>query len=456
MTTGGRIILATAGSLGDLHPFIALGKALQAHDFRAEIASSEEYRAKVEAEGLGFHPVGPSLSKLTADLGMSLAEITDAVARSDRFLFEQIMLPYLETGARQLIAAADGCVGIAGSTFAAGAAMAAERLNVPFAPVALQPTVVMSAFDPPFLPGAPWLVPARGGPRLWLNQATLALGRATTAHWKRPINAVRQGLGLGPSDLNPVFDGVRAGQLSLGLYSPLLSPRQPDAPPHFEVVGYAAYDSDDGGPSALPTALQAFLDDGPAPIVFTLGSAAVNIAGDFYVQSLSAARKLGRRAVLLVGPEGDRTVADGPDVAAAAYAPFSLLFPRVAAIVHQGGVGTTQQALRAGRPQLVVPHLGDQYDNGARVRRLGCGSVLRRSRYRSDQIVSALEALLGDRTTLARATAMGEALRAEDGGGRGAGLMAAMIRSRASAVGDGRASPAGDDFDQCRVPQTRR
>lgn len=431
MGHGGRIVLATAGSLGDLHPFIALGKALQARGFRAEIASSEEYRAKVEAEGLGFHAVGPSLARLAGDLGMSLAEITRAVARSDRFLFERIMLPNLETGARELIAAADGCVAIAGSTFAAGAAMAAERLHVPFVPVALQPTVVMSAFDPPFLPGAPWLARAGGGPRLWLNRATLALGRATTAHWKRPINAVRRSLGLDPTDLNPVFDGVRAGQLSLGLFSPLLSPRQPDAPPHFDVAGHAAYDSDAGGPSTLPPALIAFLEEGPAPIVFTLGSAAVNIPGDFYVQSLAAARRLGRRGVLLVGPEGDLSVADGPDVAAAAYAPFSLLFPRCAAIVHQGGVGTTQQALRAGRPQLIVPHLGDQYDNGARVVRLGCGATLARTHYRPERIVPALEALLGEPTT-GRAASLGERVRAENGAARGADLIAAMIRSRPS------------------------
>ncbi|MBX9460456.1 MAG: glycosyltransferase [Brevundimonas sp.] len=429
MGQGGRIVLATAGSLGDLHPFIAVGKALQARGFRAELASSDEYRAKVEAEGLGFHVVGPSLERLTSDLGMSLAEITRAVARSDRFLFERIMLPYLDMAARQMIGVAEGCVAIGGSTFAAGAGMAAERLRVPFVPIALQPTVVMSAFDPPFLPRAPWLAPATGGPRLWLNRATLALGRATTAHWTRPINAVRQGLGLAPAGLNLVFDGVRASQLSLGLYSPLLGPRQPDAPPQFEVAGYAPYDSEAGGPSNLPPALGAFLDEGPAPIVFTLGSAVVNMPGDFYIQSLAAARRLGRRAVLLVGPEGDSSVADGPDVRAAAYAPFSLLFPRCAAIVHQGGVGTTQQALRAGRPQLVVPHLGDQHDNGARVARLGCGATLARSRYRPERVVPALEALLNEPATLKRAAALGEIAREEDGAGRAADLIAAMLAS---------------------------
>ena len=435
MADGGRIILATAGSLGDLHPFVAVGKALQARGFRAEIASSDEYRAKVEAEGLGFHAVGPSLARLTADLGLSLAELTEAITRSDAFLFERIMLPYLDAGARAMMAVADGCSAVVGSTFAAGAAMAAERLEIPYVSVALQPTVVMSAFDPPYLPRAPWLAPTTGGLRLALNRATLALGRATTDHWKRPINAVRQGLGLGPTDLNLVFDGVRVGQLSLGLYSPLLSPRQPDAPPHFEVAGYAPYDSDVGGPAVLPLELDAFLSAGPAPIVFTLGSAAVNIPGDFYGQSLAAARRLGRRAVLLVGPDGDPSVADGPDVIAAPYAPFSLLFPRCAAIVHQGGVGTTQQALRAGRPQLVVPHLGDQYDNGARVKRLGCGATLARPAYRPEAICPALRTLLDNPSMAARCAALGDVVRSEDGAARAAFLIATMKRSATSTAG---------------------
>jgi rhamnosyltransferase subunit B len=411
-----RIVLATAGSLGDLHPFLALGRALQATGFQAEIATSAEYRSKVEAEGLGFHEVGPSLERLRADLGMDLAQITQAIAASDAFLFERIMTPYLESATRQLIVAAKGAGAIVGGSFAAGVAVAADALQLPFVSVALQPTVMFSAYDPPHLPKAPWLGPATGGPRLWLNRATIALGRLSTDRWTRPVNALRRTLGLPTTRDNLFFDAGRGADLSLGLYSPLLGPRQPDAPDNFEVIGYAAYDSDAGGPAVLPSALEAFLAAGAAPLVFTLGSAAVNIPGEFYRESLKVARRLGRRAVLLVGPDGDPSIAEGAaDAIAVAYAPYSLLFPRAVAVVHQGGVGTTQQALRAGRPQLVVPHLGDQFDNGARIARLGVGATLARGAYRCARAAGAIEGLLGDAQLTTKAASLGEAAARENG-----------------------------------------
>ncbi len=425
-----RVVLATAGSLGDLHPFLALGRALRAAGFQAEIATSAEYRAKIEAEGLTFHEVGPSLERLRADLGLDLAQITQAIAASDTFLFEKIMNPYLAGATRQMIEASRGAAAIVGGSFAVGAATAADALALPFVSVALQPTVVFSAYDPPLLPKAPWLVPATGGARLWLNRATIAIGRATTDRWTRPVNALRRELGLPPSRNNLFFDAGRGAALSLGLYSPLLGPRQPDAPETFEVVGYAAYDSDLGGPAALPPALEAFLAAGPAPLVFTLGSAAVNIPGDFYRESLAAARRLGRRAVLLVGPDGDPSVAEGAtDAIALAYAPFSLLFPRAAAIAHQGGVGTTQQALRAGRPQLVVPHLGDQFDNGARIARLGVGATLARGAYRDEAVAARIDRLLGDAGLAAAAARLGAIAAREDGAAQAAARIAGLIRS---------------------------
>jgi UDP:flavonoid glycosyltransferase YjiC (YdhE family) len=425
-----RIVLATAGSLGDLHPFIALGLALKARGLRAEIASSAEYRGKVEAEGLGFHEVGPSLERLHRDLGMDPTQLTRAVAASDDFLFERIMLPHLESGTRQLMAVAEGASAIVGGTFAAGAAMGAEVLGLPFVSVALQPTVVFSAYDPPWLPRAPWLAPAASGPRLWLNRATAALGRRATDRWTGRVNTVRRALGLAPRRDNLLFDAGRGAALAFGLYSPLLSPRQPDAPANFDVVGYAPYDSDAGGPAVMPPALEAFLAAGPAPVVFTLGSAAVNIADDFYVESLKAARGLGRRAVLLVGPEGDLGVADGPDALALPYAPFSRLLLRAAAVVHQGGVGTTQQALRAGRPQLVVPHLGDQFDNGARVVRLGCGVMLGRKHYRAERIAAMLDRLLSGPGVVETAARLGVVAAREDGAAVAADRIATLLQPR--------------------------
>lgn len=428
METAGRVVLATGGSLGDIHPVIALGKALNARGLRAEIATAVDHRAKIEIEGLGFHEVGPSLARLEADTGMDLAGLTAAIARSDRFLFENIMLAYAEASARQMIAVSEGAAAIVGLSFAVGARLAAERHGTPFVAVALQPTTVFSAYDPPHLPHAPWLKPAQKGFRLWLNRTTMGLGRRTTAPWTRRMDAVRAALDLPPGRGDIFFDALNDADLALGLYSSLLSPRQPDAPKAFEVVGYAPYDSEAGGPSTLPPALAAFLDAGPPPLVFTLGSAAVNIPGRFYAEGLKAARALGRRAVLLVGAEGDLSVADGPDALAVPYAPYSLLFPHAEAVVHQGGVGTIHQALRAGRPQLVVPHLGDQYDNGARIARLGCGAVLARERFQAGRVAATLETLMAS-STVERAAALRDQARAEDGAADAADRIARLIGS---------------------------
>jgi UDP:flavonoid glycosyltransferase YjiC (YdhE family) len=151
--------------------------------------------------------------------------------------------------------------------------------------------------------------------------------------------------------------------------------------------------------------------------VFTLGSSAVVIGGDFYVESAEAARRLGRRAVLLVGKEGwnqlPHPLPEG--VLACEYAPHGELFPHAAAIVHQGGVGTTGQALRAGHPMLVVPFAHDQPDNAFRVARRGVGRVLPRNRYQAARVVRELRLLLETPSYAARAAEVGRQVRAENG-----------------------------------------
>ena len=116
----------------------------------------------------------------------------------------------------------------------------------------------------------------------------------------------------------------------------------------------------------MPPELTRFLDEGPPPIVFTLGSSAVWVARDFYHESIAAAKLLGRRAVLLIGDERNQLRESlPPETIAVNYAPFEALLPRACAMVHHGGVGTTSNGLRAGIPTLIVPFAFDQADNAA-------------------------------------------------------------------------------------------
>src|SRR5262249_43227102 len=149
------------------------------------------------------------------------------------------------------------------------------------------------------------------------------------------------------------------------------------------VTGFPFYDRRDffGDTNISNEAVQ-FLENEAPPIVLTFHSSASWVAGTFYEHSIAAARALGRRALLIICHS--RTLPPEPlpqEVAAYEYATYSKVLPRACAIVHQGGVGTTGQGLRSGRPVLILPHAHDQFDNAARVVRLGCGRVLPRPRY---------------------------------------------------------------------------
>jgi UDP:flavonoid glycosyltransferase YjiC (YdhE family) len=151
--------------------------------------------------------------------------------------------------------------------------------------------------------------------------------------------------------------------------------------------------------------------------VFTLGTSAVGAAGGFYRESAAAATSLGVRAVLLIGRDPANRPREWlpPDIMLAESAPHEELFPRAAAIVHQGGVGTTGQALRSGRPTLIVPHAHDQRDNAFRVMRLGAARVLYPGRYTAARVARELRTLLDDPALFEAAGRVGDAVRREDG-----------------------------------------
>jgi UDP:flavonoid glycosyltransferase YjiC (YdhE family) len=215
-----------------------------------------------------------------------------------------------------------------------------------------------------------------------------------------------------------VGDALYEGQFSssgtLALFSSVLGCPQLDWPAKVSLTGFVFY----GDSSSMPGDLEAFLDAGDPPLVFTLGSSAVGAspARLFYDESAKAAASLGRRAVLLVGKDPANRPSPMPKgVIAVEYAPHAALFARAAAVVHHGGVGTTAQVLRAGRPMLVVPHAHDQPDNAFRVNNLGVARVLYPKRYQAPEVASHLLALLEERSYADRSAEVGRIVRSEDG-----------------------------------------
>jgi UDP:flavonoid glycosyltransferase YjiC (YdhE family) len=244
-----------------------------------------------------------------------------------------------------------------------------------------------------------------------LGLATIKLDRVM-----QPIYDLRRELGL-PRGEQPMLKGQHSPTRVLALFSPLLAKPQPDWPANTTVTGFPFYDRRDFfGETRMPDGLNEFLDAGSPPIIFTLGSSAFWVARDFYNDSIAAAQRLNRRALLLIGHARNLPASPLPDgVAAFEYAPYSEVLPRACAIVHQGGVGTTGQGMRSGLPVLIVPHAHDQFDNGARVARLGCGRVLARPRYNAESATRELQTLLDEPAYREAATEAAAEVRQKQG-----------------------------------------
>jgi rhamnosyltransferase subunit B len=290
----------------------------------------------------------------------------------------------------------------------------AEMTGIPWASYVLAPLSFFSAFDPPVLPMYPRL--ARADKTVpGMGRAIKRLARFVSRKWPQPIYDLRKELGL-ERGRNPLFDAKHSPELVLALFSRVLGTEQKDWPEHTEITGFCYYDSDAGN-AALPAHLEEFLEKGPAPVVFTLGSAAVLAAGKFYEYSAKAAMRLGVRAVLLIGndPRNRLKQAVPESICVAEYAPYSALFNRSAMVVHQGGVGTTAQCLRAGKPMLIMPYSHDQPDNGRRMRRLGVARVIQRGNYTPVRVARKLRAMLAEPHFALRAAEVAQLLRHEDG-----------------------------------------
>ncbi|HUF31518.1 MAG TPA: glycosyltransferase, partial [Gemmatimonadaceae bacterium] len=373
-----RVCLTTLGSFGDLHPMLGLAHALKKRGHLPVLATSPAYREIIEGEGIAFHGIRPDIQPNDREVIRRVMDRT----RGTEALFEMIM-PHFRDSYEDLLVASEGAdVLVTHPITFAGPVIAAQR-GMPWVSTVLAPMSFFSVHDFPVLPPAPGVV------HLTERSPTVArvIGRgvrAATRSWMKPVYDLRAELGFAPG-AHPIFEGQHSPLLVLALFSRVLGDYQPDWPPNVCITGAVRYDAPAAGDAMTPE-LEAFLDSGPPPVVFTLGSAAVGAAGSFYEESAGAAIALGRRAVLVVGRyEENRPRRRLPDgVLVTEYAPYSQLLPRAAAVVHQGGAGTTHQALAAGHPELIVPFSHDQPDNAHRVERLGIAKVIYPNAYRAD------------------------------------------------------------------------
>jgi rhamnosyltransferase subunit B len=397
-----RILLTTAGSLGDLHPYLAVAVGLKNRGHQVAVGTCEYYRGRVEKLGLEFSPIGPHISPEDP----KVIDLVIDQEKGSENIFRQFVMPHIRQNFEETTRAVAGADLVVSHPLTLSVPMLGEQKKVRWASAVLSPISFFSVHDPIEISGHPVMSSLTRGP-LWLRKLIFTMGRAQTKGWIRPLMDFRRELGLSP-DVHPLFEGQHSPLLVLALFSGLIADPKPDWPKQTKVAGFCFHDRKDPNEGLSP-GLAKFLVSGPPPIVFTLGSTAVRNPGSFYEESAAVAKALGKRAVLL----GDAPA--GPDVWVEPYAPYSLLFPKCEAVVCSGGIGTVGQALRAGTPFVIVPHGNDQPDNAVRVGKLGVARPLDRRHYRRDRAVEEIRALLADPQARPRAAEISRRIAAEDG-----------------------------------------
>ncbi len=378
-------LLVPVGSHGDVHPFLGLGQALRARGHRVTFLINEYFGPLVR--GLGFEMAAVGGAELfeaamrRPDLWhptRGFAAVAPGIVDGARLVFDLIRERYVPGEAVAV-----------GGTLAFGVRLAEEALGVPGATVHLQPAVIHSHHDTPIYAGAD----TRRWPR-WIKRPffDLVYARLIEPHIRPGLNDYRRELGL-PPVADVMRRWIHSPRLVLGFFPAWFGPPQPDWPKSTRLVGFPLYDEADVTPIAPE--LDGFLDAGPPPIAFTPGSA--NLTGRaFFEAAAEACVRLGRRGLLLTRHADQVPSALPEGVRHVDYAPFSRLLPRVAALVHHGGVGTSAQGMAAGVPHLVMPLAHDQFDNAARMQRLGIARSLWPSRFRGPAVADALRRLTED------------------------------------------------------------
>ncbi len=404
-----KILFSTFGSLGDLHPYLSIALEAKTRGHTPIFATAPKYQSKIEALGLEFRAVRPDLPSEN-DFGGLAKRVMD-LKDGPRYLFQEIINPNLRDSYTDLLAAGEDADLIITHPAVISGPLVAQKTGKKWLSSALAPVSLWSELDPPTPPTVPQLDFLRSLGPTW-PRIMFKLGRLGTKSWVSEIDALRAEIGV-ESLGHPMFEGQFSPFGMLALFSPIFAPPQTDWPQNTLATGFCFYDAHgyaSQNQSGENENWRDWVAKGDAPIVFTLGSSAVHDAGDFWQQSARVCKSIGARAIFLTAGTWK---SDSDDILALDYAPHSEIFPLARLVVHQGGAGTTAQALRAGKPQIVTPYAHDQPDNARRLRGLGVALSILQGQFKgkaADEIVSRALNL-----NEARAQEIGEKISAENG-----------------------------------------
>ena len=379
-----HVLLVPVGSHGDVHPFVGLGLVLKERGHRVTFIIDGYFDSLIKP--LGFETV--TLSEVQ--------EFEEALKDPDLWHpkrgLKAVSRRFIE-GSRRVYRAIEeryvpGETVAVGGSLAFGMRMASEKLGLPAATLHLSPIIFLSAYETPHL-GArtlpAWLPP-------WIKRRIFKLlfKYSVNPIIDPPVNTVRAELGLDPVT-NAIGDWMNSPELVICGFPEWFGKPQPDWPAQAKLVGFPLYD--ERGVAPISDGLEAFLNGGSTPIAFTPGSA--NVHGKpFFEAAIDACLRLKRRGLLLTR-HAEQIPSPLPEgIHHEPFAPFSLLLPRVAALVHHGGIGTSSQAMMAGIPQLIMNLAHDQFDNAARMERLGVARSILPSRFQGPRVAKLLHELI--------------------------------------------------------------
>ena len=411
-----RILLATLGSYGDLHPYIAIGIELRRRGHRVTLATSAGYEAKIRAEELEFVAVRPDIS---LEDGAMLSYVMDArrgPERVVRFLAAEIRKSYQDTLGP---AKASDLVVTHPITF--GAVLAAQKVGVPWISSVFAPFSFLSAYDPPVLGPLPWAIEPRSlgrVPTRWM----IRLAKLYTRSWIRPLLELRKELGWEAGG-HPLFEGQHAPLRVLALFSKCLAHPQPDWPPQTVLTGFPFYDRHHEQATLSPDSSNSW-KTGPRPWSSRLvpprwEQRAIFIPSAWRRPSASACARCF---------DGTARARFAPGCCGVVRRIRNCFLARLDRASRRDWNYGASHA-EGGRAMLVVPFAHDQFDNAARVKRLGIGEVLRRDRYTVGNAERLLRRLADDSRYAQACTAIAKLVRAENGAKAAADAIDAALAS---------------------------
>ena len=422
-----KITVSVIGSRGDVQPTVALSKSLRHAGHEVCLFTHEMFEDLAREHGVTFVPLpGDPRQSLIATAAV---ELGNNPIRLRRWLRENFR-PVVRDLFTLMLEVAEGSDLIVNSSLSIAGFHVAERLGIPAISTQLQPTTVTRAFPGAVVPPPPDWIPFRSAYNVVLtkfgNQMVLQMLRPLTNECRKEI------LNLPPLGAHYWWkvDSPRSDIPMIYAYSPTVLPRPSDWGPYKQVSGYWFLDrATDYHP---PDQLAAFLDTGLPPVYIGFGSMIDHERNEMTRLVIKAVEKAGQRAILHTGWSELGSDAMPDSILVVDDVPHDWLFPRLAAVVHHGGAGTTASGLRAGLPTVTVPFFGDQFFWGWRVQELGAGPRwIPRKRLTADRLATAIHRAVDDESIRRRAKTIGERIRSEDGLGQAVSLIEKFARNAA-------------------------